>query len=179
MNARFVVLGVLLVAIGGYLLAYPGVLSPSSPVYDRTVLVRVAPGNYSSFQTSLAPQQNLQVTLSSSPTGVDFFLMNSSSFSTWSAGESPPVDVYPQSKLDAMNYTFTVPGVVQQNYALVLISRSTGTSTSVLLHVVVESEPNLVSTYGFPAIVLALGVASVAFGATRGRGRNTEAPPEA
>jgi len=171
LNYRFVVLGVLLLIIGGYMLASPGVVTPATAVGNRTVLLRVPQGSYSYVRTSLAPQQTLHVTLSSSPDGVDFFLMNSSNFQTWNATGSPPVDVYPQSKLNVNNYTFTSGGGgTSEDYALVLISRSTGTPASVLLHITIEDEPSLTETLVIPVLFVVAGFVLLAFGATRRKG---------
>lgn len=166
MNYRLVVLGALLVAIGALIFVYPGILSSSSPSYDHAVLVRVAPANYSYFQAKLGPQQTLQATLSSSPEGVDFFLMNSGNFSAWTSRGSPPSDVYSQSKLDAENYSFAVTGAgAPENYYLVFISRSSDTSTDVLVHLVINQvTPEATAV---PTIFVALGVALALIGATR------------
>ena len=168
LNYRFVVLGVLLLVVGGYTFVFPQQVSPPTPVSDRTILTRIAPGNYSAVQVALAPQQTLQVSFTSSPESVDFFLMNSSVFTTWNASGHPPINVYSQSMLDAKNYTFNVADAEgPEGLSLVLVGRSTSTSTNVLLHVVILRESDLVQTLAIPAVITALGVAAVAFGATR------------
>jgi len=168
MNYRFVVLGVFLLVVGGYAFAFPQLLSPPTLVSDRTILSQVAPGNYSTIQATLTPQQTLQASFTSSPESVDFFLMNSSAFSSWNASGHPPVDIYPQSTLDAKNYTFSVTDAEgSDGLSLVVISTSPSGSTNVLFHLVVSREPNLVQTLAIPVVIIALGVASVAFGATR------------
>jgi hypothetical protein len=166
LNYRFVVLGVLLGAIGALIFVYPGILSSSSASHDQTLLVRIAPGNYSYIQTRLGPQQTLQATLSSSPEGVDFLLMNSGNFSAWTSRGTPPSDVYPQSKLDAENYSFAVTGSgALDEYSLVFISRSLDTPTNVLVHLVINQ---VTPGATVPSLILvALGVALVIFGATR------------
>jgi hypothetical protein len=167
---RLVALGVLLVAIGAFVFASPGILSPSSTVYDHTLLVRVAPGNYSYVQTALGPQQTLRVALSSSPEGVDFFLMNSSSLSAWTSGKNEPSNVYPQSELDARNYSFVVTATgTSKDYSLVFISRSSNMSTSVLLHLVITQETSITERVIVPLVIVAFGVALALFGATRGK----------
>jgi hypothetical protein len=168
LNYRFVVLGVLLVAIGAFIFAYPGILSSSSPEYDHTLLVRIAPGNYSCIQTSLGPQQTLQATITSSPEGVDFYLMNSTNFSAWTSRGNPPVDVYPQSKFDAENYSFAVTGTstgAPEDYSLVFISRSSNTTTDVLVHLVINQV--ISGTTVASLILVASGVALALFGITR------------
>ena len=168
LNVRVVVLGALLVAIGVFAFAAPGILSPPSQVYDHTLLVRVAPGDFSYVQRVLLPQQTLQVTLSCSPVGVDFFLMNSSSFSVWTSNKNDPTIVYPQSELDARNYSFstTAPGS-PGNYTLVFVSRSSNMTTDVLLHSVVNQEASTVETVWIPLGIIACGAVLAAFGATR------------
>jgi len=72
--------------------------------------------------------------------------------------------------LDAKNYTFNVADAEgSEGLSLVLVGRSTSTSTNVLLHVVVLRESDLVQTLAIPAVITALGVAAVAFGATRAK----------
>jgi hypothetical protein len=168
LNYRFIVLGVLLIVIGGLFLAFPGILTSPSAAYDHTLLVRVAPDNYSYIQKTLGPQQTLRVTLSSSPEGVDFFLMNSSNFATWTSGRNEPANVYPQSRLDARNYSFTAtaPGT-SENYSLVFVSRFSNMSTSVLLHLVIDQEASILDTAVVPLIFVSCGVALMLFGATR------------
>jgi len=164
------VLGLLLLVIGGYTFVFPQQVSPPTSVSDRTVLTQIAPGNYSAVQVSLAPQQTLQVSFTSSPESVDFFLMNSSVFTAWNASGHPPIDVYPQSILDAKNYTFSVADAEgPEGLSLVLVARSTSTSTNVLLQMVVLREPDLVQTLAIPVVITALGVAALAFGATRAK----------
>ena len=166
MNYRLVVLGALLVAVGALIFVYPGILSNSSPSYNRTLLVRVTPANYSYFQANLGPQQTLQATLSSSPEGVDFFLMNSGNFSAWTSRGNPPSDVYSQSRLDAENYSFAVTGTgAPEEYYLVFISRSSDTPTNVLVHLVINQVTP--ETTVVPLIFVAFGVALALIGATR------------
>jgi hypothetical protein len=168
LNYRFIVLGVLLIAIGAFIFAYPGTLSSSSPAYDRTLLLRVAPGNYSYIQTELGPQQTLQATLSSSPEGVDFFLMNGSTFSAWTSRGNLPSDVYPQSRFDAENYSFAVTDTgAPDQYSLVFVSRSSNTSTSVLVHLVINQAIPGTTTTAASLILVASGAALALFGATR------------
>jgi hypothetical protein len=179
LNYRFVVFGALLLVIGAVGLISPGILSSSSTVYDHTLLVRVAPGNYSRLQMALGPQQTLQVALSSSPVGVDFFLMNSSAFSAWASGKNEPSNVYPQSELDARNYTFATTATgTHENYSLVFISRSSNMSTSVLLNLVIDQEANTIETMGVPLVIIVCGVALALFGATRGK-KTVEMPAQA
>jgi len=168
LNYRFVVLGVLLVAIGALVFTYPGILPSSSPSYDHTVLVRIAPGNYSYVQTTLDPQQTLQATISSSPESVDFFLMNGGNFSTWTSRGNPPSDVYPQSRFDAQNYSFAVTGTgAPDGYYLVFMSRSLNTSTNVLVHLLINQA--IPGATAIPLIFGILGVALALIGATRGK----------
>jgi hypothetical protein len=172
LNYRLVVLAALLVVIGALIFVYPGILSNSSPSYDRTLLVRVAPANYSYFQAKLGPQQSLRATLSSSPEGVDFFLMNSGNFSAWTLRGNPPSDVYSQSKLDAGNYSFAVTGTgAPEDYYLVFISRSSDTPTNVLVHLVVNQVTPEATVV--PLLFVAFGVALALIGATR-RKKDTE-----
>jgi hypothetical protein len=177
LNYRFVVFGVLLVAIGVLIFVYPGILSFSSPSSGYTVLVRISPGNYSYIQRELGPQQTLQATLTSSPEGVDFFLMSGGNFSAWTSRGNPPTDVYPQSRLDAMNYSFAVTGTgVPENYSLVFISRSSNTPTSVLVHLVINQA--VAWTTDATLTLVALGVVLVLIGATR-RKKVVEVPARA
>jgi len=166
LNYRFVVLGVLLVAIGALVFTYPGILSSSSPTYDHTVLIRIEPGNYSYVQTTLDPQQTLQATISSSPESVDFFLMNSGNFSAWTSRGNPPSEVYPQSRFDAQNYSFGVTGTgAPAEYFLVFTSRSLNMSTNVLVRLVINQAVPEATV--IPLILVILGVALALIGATR------------
>ena len=170
LNYRFVALGILLIAVGGYAFAFPQVFTPPTLVSNRTVLAQIAPGNYSAIQVTLTSQQTLQGSFSSYPENVDFFLMNRSVFSSWNASGYPPIDIYPQSTLDAKNYTFTVAGMENpKGLSLVFIAKSSNASTNLLLHLAISSEPDLTQTLAVPVVIVALGVASVAFGATRAR----------
>lgn len=179
MKYRLVVLGVLLVVIGVVVFASPGILSPSSTAYDHTLLVRVAPGNYSYVQMALGPQQTLRVALSSSPEGVDFFLMNSSGFSAWTSDKNSPSNVYPQSELGARNYSFAVTATgTSEDFSLVFISRSSNMSTSVLLHLVIDQEARIIEPVIVPLVIAACGVALALFGATRGK-KAVEGPAQA
>jgi hypothetical protein len=179
LNYRFVVFGVLLAVIGGFFFLYPGILASPSAAYDHTLLVRVAPDNYSYVQKALGPQQTLRVALSSSPQGVDFFLMNSSNFASWTSGRNEPANVYPQSKLDAGNYSFTATASgTPENYSLVFVSRFSNISTSVLIHLVIDQDTNILETVVVPLATFACGVALVLFGATR-RPKAVEVPAQA
>jgi hypothetical protein len=178
MNIRFVVLGALLIVIGGLFLFYPSYFSSPSTVYDRTFLVRVAPGNYSYVQATVNPQQTLQATIASGPTSVDFFLMNNDNFSAWTNKGSPPSQVYPQSKFDVQNYSFSIAGTgSSEDYYLLLNSRDLNMSTSVLVHLMLLNGPGTLETLA-PLVFIVLGVVVAVFGATR-RKKVEEPPPEA
>jgi len=167
MNARLVVLGLVLILAGGGLIALPQEFSPPTTVSDRTALAQVSPGNDTSVQISLSSQNILQATLASSPGSVDFFLMNSSTFSTWADGHSS-VDVYPESQLNVMNYSFTFTNTGASGvFDLVMVSRSNGSSTDVLLHLVVQQNPALLEAIVIPGALIALGAVAAGFGATR------------
>jgi hypothetical protein len=178
LNYRFIVLGALLVAIGALVFAYPGVFSSQVPASGHLLLVRVSPNNYSYVQQTLSPQQTLQVTMSSSPDSVDFFLMNNGNFSAWTSRGSAPTNVYPQTRLDVKNYTFPLIGSGSpQSYSLVFVSRSSSTSTNVLLQLETAQGVDTLQSLVVPIIFLASGVASALFGATR-RQKVVEAPPQ-
>ncbi len=169
MNFRFVILGILVIAIGAVILVFPETLATSPPGGGQTLLVRIAPDNYSYVRETVAPQRTLQVSFGSSAQGVDFFLMNSSSFSDWTSSPTQTGGVYPQSKLNVKNYTFTVTGTgtAAFDYYLVFISRTSGTSTDVLLHVVGGQQADITETLGVPLAFIGVGAIIVAFGATR------------
>jgi hypothetical protein len=168
LSFRLVILGALLAAAGIFTFAAPGIFFSPSPVYDHTLFVQVAPSNYSYVQRTLFPQQMLQVTISSSPEGVDFFLMNSSSFSSWKSSNNDPAIVYPQSVLDARNYSFTATthGSLA-NYTLVFVSRSSNMTTDVLLHFIVNQEASITETVWIPLGIIACGVVIATLGVTR------------
>jgi hypothetical protein len=167
LNVRLVVLGVVLILAGGGLIALPQEFSPPTTVSDRTTLAQISPGNYTHVQMPLSSQSILQATFASSPGSVDFFLMNSSTFSTWSKGH-PSVDVYPQSQLNVKNYSFTFTNTDPSGvYDLVMVSRSNSSSTDVLLHLVVQQNPALLETIVIPGVLVALGLVAAAIGATR------------
>ena len=167
MNVRLVVLGIVLILAGGGLIALPQEFSPPATVSDRTTLAQISPGNDTYVQMSLPSQGILQATFASSPGSVDFFLMNSSTFSTWSKGH-PSVNVYPQSQLNVKNYSFTFTNAGPSGvFDLVLVSRANSSSTDVLLNLIVEQNPPLMDTIVIPGVLVALGVAAAAIGATR------------
>lgn len=167
MNARLVVIGVVLILAGGGLLALPQEFTPPTTVSNRTTLAQINPGNDTYVQVTLSSQEMLQASLESSPGNVDFFLMNSSTFSTWTQGH-PSVDVYSQSQLNVENYSFTFTNTGGSGaFDLVLVSRTNASSTDVLLHLNVERGPSLTESVGIPGVLIVLGIASAAFGATR------------
>lgn len=169
----------LLIIVGGVFILYPGTLLPPNQVSDRTKLVRIAAGNYSSVQVSVGPQETVAVTLSSSPEAVDFFLMNSSDFSTWTARGNPPTNVYPQSsEFNATKYSFSIASTgATKNYTLVFLSRSLNTPNNVLVHLVVDNEADFLQTNVVWIILIACGLGLAVFGATR-RKKVVEEPPE-
>jgi len=179
MNLKIVVTGALLVVIGGLILFFPNVLTPPTQVYDHTYLLRVAPGNYSSVQVTVEPQQTLLGTIASGPDTVDFFLMNHGNFTAWTTRGSPPSQVYPQSKFGILNYTFTVAGSGSSvDYVIVLSSRSSNGTTNALVNLVLDNGAgNLESLYAPLGFIIA-GVAIAALGATR-KGEPEPEPPKA
>lgn len=180
MNARFVVLGVVFMALGVAFILYPGVLITPTHAFDRSYVVLISPDSYSNVNKSLGPQQTLTVTIQSSPYPVDFFLMNTTSFSTWNSRGNPPSEVYPQwSKSNVTDYTFSVGGIgAARNYTLVFISLSPTTSTDVEVTVVVDNPQSFLQENSIPLVLLVCGVALAAFGATRGGGKKPLPPPE-
>jgi len=179
LNGRFVVLGLLFVVVGVLFILYPNVLLSPTHVSDRTDLVRIAPGNYSALHQAVGPTQSLSVTLTSSPQPVDFFLMNSSNFASWTAKGNPPTDIYPQySKLGATSFSFQVPGAGSPaNYTLVFLSTSLSAPNTVEAQLVVDNQVGFFQANLVPIIVLICGIALVALGATR-KGKVEEKPPE-
>jgi hypothetical protein len=177
MNFRLVALGLLIAVIGVLFILYPSYLFTPSHYSQATKLVRVAPGNYSSIPEPLLSQQTLNVEIQSSPQPVDFFLMNSSSYSAWSKG-SPPTDVYPQySKFNVSDYSFSVStGSTAQSYTLVFLSRSLSTPNNLIVRISVDSQSSFLQTNAIPLLILVCGVAIVLVGATRGK-KEVEAPP--
>ena len=167
LNARFLVFGVLLVVVGGAVFAFPQYVSPPATVYDHTMLAQIRPGNYTYVQASLTPQETLQASLSSSPASVDFFLMNSSTFSMWNSKSHPSVDVYPQSRLNVKNYSFVFTASSGDVYSLVFVSRPNSSNTNVLVHLVIQRGPAFLETFLIPGALIVLGAASAGYGATR------------
>ena len=179
MNGRFVLLGVLFVAIGVLFILYPTTLVAPSHVSNRTVLVRVIPGNYSAVNAPLNATETLSVGITSSPQPVDFFLMNSSSYATWNSKGNPPTNIYPQySKLNVTNYSFqVVGGDTAENFTLVFLSTSLSAPNNIEVQLTVDKQVGLLQANLVPIIIILCGVAVIAFGATR-KGKVEEVPQE-
>jgi len=101
--------------------------------------------------------------------------MNSSSFSAWVSNKNNPTIVYPQSVLDARNYSFSVAAHgSSENYTLVFVSRSSNLTTDVLLHFIINQEASATETMWIPLGIAACGVVIAAVGVTR-RGKAAKA----
>jgi hypothetical protein len=183
MKLKIVVPGVILLVVGVLLLAFPGVggqvesgLGFTSSPAPSLYLVKVAPGNYSDITYTLQPTDQLSVTISAGPQPVDFFLMNGGNFSTWAKNATASSQVYPQSAFNVKNYTFNFPGQGRtQTYYLVFASRSTTSSTDVLIQSSIQDSSGSLTTT-VPEAFLGVGVVLALVGAKIGGGKVEEQP---
>jgi len=178
MKLKILVPGIIILVVGVLFLAFPGVggqvesgLGFTSSPTPSLYLVKVAPGNYSDITYTLQPADQLSVTLSAGPQAVDFFLMNGGNFSTWAKNATTSSQVYPQSAFNVKNYTFNFSGQGRtQTYYLVFESRSTTSSTNVLIQSSIQDSPNSLATT-VPEAFLGVGVVLALVGAKIGGGK--------
>jgi hypothetical protein len=178
MKLKILAPGIILLVVGMLFLAFPGVggqvesgLGFTSGPTPSLYLVKVAPGNYSDITYTLQPVDSLSVTISAGPQPVDFFLMNGGNFSTWAKNATSSSQVYPQSAFNVKNYTFNFSGQGKtQTYYLVFASRSTTSSTNVLIQSSVQDSANSLTTT-VPEAFIGVGVVVALVGAKMGGGR--------
>lgn len=183
MRPKILVPGIIIALIGALFVIMPAVYGQVetgmgiTPGPTQTLhLVKVAPGNYSYLTYSLAPNDQLGVTLAAGPQSVDFFLMNAGNFSIWSKSQTAPSQVYPQSVFNVKNYTFDFVGSGRnQTYFLVFDSTSTTSSTDVLVRSSLQGAPDS-NVATVPAALVGIGVVLALVGAKFG-GRKGGEPP--
>lgn len=182
MKLKILVPGVIIAIIGALFVLMPAAYGqletgvglapgPTQSLY----LVKVAPGNYSYLTYTLAPNDQLAVTIAAGPQPVDFFLMNAGNFSIWSRAQTATSQVYPQYAFNVKNYTFSFSATDRnQTYYLVFDSTSTASSTDVLVHSSLQkSTDSTVATV--PAAFVLVGIVLALVGAKAG-GRKREEP---
>jgi hypothetical protein len=180
---KILIPGILILVVGVLFLVFPGVagqleagLGLASNPTPSLYLVKVAPGNYSYVTYTLQPTDQLSVTISAGPQAVDFFLMNGGNFSSWSKTVTSSSQVYPQSAFNVKNYTFAFSGQDRaQGYYLVFVSRSTTTSTDVLVRSTIQDSSSSLGTT-VPAAFLGVGLVLALVGAKVGGGKAEESP---
>jgi len=181
MKLKILVPGVILLVVGVLFLAFPGVagqvesgLGFTSSPPPSLYLVKVAPGNYSDIAYTLQPTEQLAVTISAGPQPVDFFLMNGGNFSTWATNATTSSQVYPQSAFNVKNYTFNFSGQGKtQTFYLIFASRSTTSSTNVLIQSSIQDSPGSLTTT-VPEAFMGVGVVLALVGVKMGGGKVEE-----
>ncbi len=179
MKVALLVVGLLVILLGGFLIynpqpmntigAYAG-LSSSQVTHDHATFVRVGESNYSSIPVSLTPQDTLKVQIQSDPPGVIFLLMDSGNFSELKSGNNNSYSVYPQSKLNVQNYSFTLAQPSSNvNYYLVFFDPATNTTSSALVHVTIVTKGSLQVSIIIPAIIVAVGLLIAGIGSVIGK----------
>ena len=187
MRPKLAILGVLLFALGALMLAMPSLATQfasdigiaQSSTHSTDYLISVVPGNVSYVPYQVNPDQTLTGKVAAGPQPVNFFIMDAGNFSAWTARNSAPSQVLPQSSLDVGNYTFTLSGIPSGEYNLVFLSKGTAV-TNVLLGLTTETHySNFVVTY-LPISSLLIGAVLLAYGARAGGGAGTapEGNPE-
>ena len=179
MKIVLLVAGILIVLLGGYLIYNPQPLSSlggyagfssSQVTYDRSSFVRVGASNYSFINVTLTPQDTLNVLIQSVPPGVNFLLMDSGNFSELKSGNNKSYSVYPQSRLNVQNYSFTLTHLSSaMSYYLVFFDPSTNTTSSALVQVTIVTTGPLHAPIFIPAIIVAVGLIIAGIGSITGR----------
>jgi len=148
-------------------------------VFDRNVVVPIAPQGYSNYSVNLLTGDTLSVSLTTNPGNIDVLLMNQGNFSLWSSSTRGAYSTYPESHLQVSNYSFTFTSSEKpQDFYLVLVSHSTA-PTEVLLQAT-GTRPSQEALLLFPLIFGLVGIVVLAVG-LRGGGKKgaeqTQAAP--
>lgn len=179
MKIALLVVGLLVILLGGFLIynpqplsslgGYAG-LSSSQVTYDHSSFVRVGVSNYSSIPVTITPQDTLNVRIQSDSPGVNFLVMNYGNFSELKSGNSNSYSVYPQSRLNVQNYSFSMTQPSSsESYYLVFFDPATNTTSSALVHLTIVTKGSLHVSEYIPAIIVAVGLAILGIGTLTGR----------
>jgi hypothetical protein len=176
-----VVVGLLIVIVGAFFqfspqafgsLSYATGLSTSQVTYYPTTFLQIQGSNYSFIPVKITPQDNLSVQIHASPSPVTFLLMNSGNFSEWKNSASSSYSVYPQSKLNVLNYSFFLADAsVSGNIYLVFLGQASNTNTSVLVNLTVVTNNTASWAWVIPLIIIIAGLAVLVVGTNTSRKR--------
>jgi hypothetical protein len=170
----FAVPGIIILIVGAYLAYSPASLSQvsnqlgfstSQNTVDRTILVSVRPGNYSSLAVVLSPPDTMTASLRSDPPGTDVLLMDQGNFSKYVANNGSSVSIYPASLVNVSTYTliFNDPGSAG-NYYLVFQNPQSIRTTDVLVHLTLSSATTVSYASYIPIIIALIGLILFAIG---------------
>ena len=155
--------------------------SGTATVFDRNIVVPIAPQNYSFYDANLTTGDTLAVTLTTHPGNIDVLLMNQGNFSLYSSGAKVSYPTYSESSLNVSSYSFSFTNNERsQTFYVVLVSHASSEPTEVLLHAT-GSRPSQSALLLFPVVfglagVVVIGVALRGGGAKGGKKANPKAP---
>lgn len=152
-------------------------LSSSIVTYDHSSFVRVTESNFTSVPVHLSHGETLNEEIQSNSPGISLLLMDSRNFSEFRSASNLPYSVYPQSRLDVQNYSFSLTdNSGNESFYLVFLDPSTNTTSSALVHTTIVAKGSPHFAQAIPIAILMLGALMFGIGMISGR-RNSKGIP--
>jgi len=148
--------------------------SGTDTVFDKNIVIPIAPQNYSFYDANLTNGDTLAVSLTTHPGNIDVLLMNQGNFSLWSSGAKVSYPTYSESSLNVSSYSFSFTNAEKtQTFYVVLVSHTPSESTEVLLQAI-ATRPSQSALLLFPALFGLAGVVVLGVGLRGGGAKGVE-----